>query len=152
VNTTELAALLTGRGLTVATAESCTGGLVAAELTSVPGSSVFMRGGVVAYANELKTGLLTVDAELIVRHGAVSAEVALAMAKGVRDLCRADIGVSVTGVAGPEGSETKPPGLIYLCASRGDAAAQIKLEGDFGRAENRRRAVVAAIELIGRVA
>ena len=152
MNTPELAELLRSRGLTVATAESCTGGLLAAELTAEPGSSAFMRGGVVAYSNELKRSLLGVTAGLISDHGVVSAEVARAMAVGVRTVCDSDIGVSVTGVAGPEGSEAKPPGLIYLCACAQDAVHEAKLEGDHGREQNRRRAVVAAMELIERVA
>jgi len=111
-----------------------------------------MRGGVVAYSNELKVTFLGVAPGLISGHGAVSAEVARAMAVGVRAVCDAGIGVSVTGVAGPEGSEAKPPGLIYLCACAQDAVLEVKLEGDYGRQENRRRAVVAAMELIERVA
>jgi PncC family amidohydrolase len=111
-----------------------------------------MRGGVVAYSNELKSTLLGVASSLIEEHGAVSSQVAHAMAHGAREVCTSDIGVAVTGVAGPAGSEAKPPGLIYVCASSASAVAEIKLEGDRGREGNRRRAVVAAIELIGQVA
>jgi nicotinamide-nucleotide amidase len=111
-----------------------------------------MIGGVVAYSNDSKVELLNVAPGLIAQHGAVSPVVARAMAAGVRAVCSSDIGVSVTGVAGPDGSEAKPPGLIYLCASSHDVVLEAKLEGDHGREGNRRRAVVAAMELIERVA
>jgi len=152
VSTADLAARLRKSGITVATAESCTGGLLSAELTSQPGSSDFMVGGVVAYSNRLKSALLGGHRELNTENGAVSCEVARAMAEGVREVCASNIGVAVTGVAGPDGSEAKPPGLIYVCATGGKNFAELKLEGDHGRDGNRRRAVVAAMELIGRVA
>jgi PncC family amidohydrolase len=127
--------------------------LLGAALTSLPGSSAYMVGGVIAYSNALKTDLLGVDAGLIASHGAVSADVAAAMAAGVRDLCHADLGVAITGVAGPDGSEAKPAGLIYLCCSSGAGAPEaVKLEGDRGRDLNRRQAVDAALRLIAHVA
>src|SRR5581483_9783961 len=107
--------LCRARGFSLATAESCTGGLVAARLTSVPGSSDVVLGGVVAYANEVKRAELGVSEELLARHGAVSAEVAAAMAAGVRARLGADVGLAVTGVAGPAGgTPEKPVGLVYL--------------------------------------
>ena len=100
---------------TIATAESCTGGLLAARLTDLPGSSDYVTGGIVAYSNEVKVAQAGVPAELIERHGAVSGEVAAALAQGARTRLQADIGVGVTGVAGPGGgSEDKPVGLVWL--------------------------------------
>ncbi|MCS7078678.1 MAG: competence/damage-inducible protein A [Chloracidobacterium sp.] len=106
---------LTVKGYTIATAESCTGGLLAKRLTDVPGSSKYFIEGVVAYANEAKTRLLGVPAELIATHGAVSAEVAEAMAAGVKARAQTTIGVGVTGIAGPDGgTDEKPVGLVYV--------------------------------------
>ncbi|MFN2481425.1 MAG: competence/damage-inducible protein A, partial [Pyrinomonadaceae bacterium] len=105
-------------GFTLATAESCTGGLVAGRITEVPGSSVYFREGVVAYSNEAKVRLLGVPSDLIAEYGAVSAQVAEAMADGVRLRADADFGVSVTGIAGPDGgTEDKPVGLVYIALS-----------------------------------
>ena len=123
--------LCRARGLTLATAESCTGGLVAARLTSVPGSSDVVLGGVVAYANEVKRAELGVPAELLATHGAVSAEVAAAMARGARERLGADVAVSVTGVAGPgrrhageAGRPRLPPrGEARTAASGGSSAS-----------------------------
>jgi nicotinamide-nucleotide amidase len=106
---------LTLKGYTIATAESCTGGLLAKRLTDVPGSSNYFLEGVVAYANEAKTRLLGVPADLIANHGAVSAEVAEAMATGVKARAGATIGVGITGIAGPTGGTAeKPVGLVYI--------------------------------------
>jgi nicotinamide-nucleotide amidase len=103
------------RGLTVAVAESCTGGLIAAAITEVAGSSGYFLGGVVSYSNEAKEAFLDVPHELLARHGAVSREVAAAMASGARARFEADLGVSVTGIAGPDGgSLEKPVGLVHL--------------------------------------
>jgi nicotinamide-nucleotide amidase len=142
------------RGLSVATAESCTGGLVGAAITARPGSSRYMRGGVVAYANEVKTELLQVPAELIETHGAVSEAVALAMASGVRRRLGTDVGLGVTGVAGPsaEGS-SKPAGLIWVAAAGPDGERRaLRLEGDHGREANREAAVRAALRLCAEIA
>lgn len=106
-------------GLRIATAESCTGGLVAACLTAIAGSSDVVERGFVTYSNEAKTELIGVPTGLIERHGAVSAQVARAMAEGVLAHSRADASVAVTGIAGPGGaSPGKPVGLVYLCAAR----------------------------------
>ena len=104
-----------GRSLTVATAESCTGGLVAASITAVPGSSAYFLGAVVSYANAAKEALLGVAAAALEAHGAVSAQVAMAMATGVRDRLGASLAVSITGIAGPDGGiPAKPVGLTYV--------------------------------------
>jgi nicotinamide-nucleotide amidase len=137
------------RGLTLATAESSTGGLVAARLTSVPGSSDVFLGSVVAYANEVKARELDVPTEVLERYGAVSAETAAAMANGARVRVGADVAVAVTGIAGPGGgSPQKPVGLVYLhVESRdGSAARELRLPGD--RAAVRGRTAAAALHLV----
>jgi nicotinamide-nucleotide amidase len=128
------------RGLTIATAESCTGGLAGARLTSVPGSSDVYVGGIVAYSNGVKESQLGVPAALIARHGAVSAECAEAMAQGVRAALHADVGASVTGVAGPGGgTPDKPVGLVYLHVEAGSdrVATRLELPGDRERIRGR---------------
>jgi nicotinamide-nucleotide amidase len=137
------------RGWTLATAESSTGGLVAARLTSVPGSSDVFLGAVVAYANEVKAQELGVPEEVLGRHGAVSAETAAAMATGARARLRADVAVAVTGIAGPGGgSDEKPVGLVYLHAEspEGGSARELNLPGT--RAAVRGRATAAALHLM----
>jgi nicotinamide-nucleotide amidase len=137
------------RGLTLATAESCTGGLVAARMTSVPGSSDVFRGTVVAYADEVKARELDVSRDVLTRHGAVSAEAAAAMVSGARAQLQADVAVAVTGIAGPGGgSEAKPVGLVYLCAEGPDGrlARELTLPGD--REAIRGRAAAAALHLV----
>jgi nicotinamide-nucleotide amidase len=137
------------RGLMLATAESCTGGLVSARLTAVPGSSATFVGGVVAYANEVKQAELDVPEALLEEHGAVSAEVAQAMARGVRERLGADVGVAVTGVAGPDGgTPEKPVGLVFVHAAGpdGEKARRTELPGD--REMVRGRATAAALHLV----
>ena len=141
--------LCRARGFTLGAAESCTGGLVAARVTEIAGSSDVFRGSVVAYANDVKESELGVTGEVLERHGAVSAEVAQAMARGVRDRLGADIGVAVTGIAGPEGgTEEKPVGLVFLHAvgPDGEKARRIELPGD--REMVRGRATTAALHLV----
>lgn len=112
---TRLVAVCKKQGVTLATAESCTGGLIAERITSVPGSSAVFLGGIVSYANEVKRDLLGVSSGILDGVGAVSAECAMAMAAGVRERLKADVAVSVTGIAGPDGGTTqKPVGLVYL--------------------------------------
>jgi nicotinamide-nucleotide amidase len=140
------------RGLSLAVAESCTGGLVAARLTSVPGASDAFVGGMVAYDNDVKAAQLGVPEDLLAARGAVSAEVAEAMAAGARTTFAADVAVSVTGIAGPGGgTPEKPVGLVYLHAEGPDGreAAEIRFSG--GRETVRRRATVAALHLLRRL-
>jgi nicotinamide-nucleotide amidase len=126
--------LLDARGQTVAVAESLTGGLVAAALTSVPGSSAVFRGGVVAYATELKTALLGVPAALLAEHGPVHDEVARAMAQGVRQRLAASYGLATTGVAGPGPADGQPPGRVFVAVAgpSGQAGRGLSLAGDRG--------------------
>jgi len=140
------------RELTIATAESCTGGLVAARLTSVPGSSDVVLGGVVAYADEVKRTELDVPAELIERHGSVSAEVAAAMARGARARLGADVAVAVTGIAGPGGgTPEKPVGLVYLHAEGPDGGLGREFSFPGDRGSIRSRSVVGALHLVRRL-
>jgi PncC family amidohydrolase len=137
------------RGLRLGTAESCTGGLVGGRLTDVPGSSTVYAGGMVCYANELKTDLLGVPAELIAAHGAVSEAVALAMAEGAVARLGLDLAVSVTGIAGPDGgSAEKPVGTVWfgLAGPSGSEARRSVFGG--GRHEVRARAAQAALYLL----
>jgi nicotinamide-nucleotide amidase len=136
-------------GLRLATAESCTGGMVAARLTDVAGSSASFVGGVVAYADEVKRSELDVSEELLARHGAVSAEVAAAMAEGARRRLGTDVAVAVTGIAGPGGeTEDKPVGRVYLHAAGPDASAARMLDLPGERAQIRVRATVTALHLL----
>ncbi len=144
--------LCRARRYRMATAESCTGGLVAARLTDVPGASDVLAGGVVAYANDVKTAELGVSERLLAEHGAVSAEVAEAMAVGVRERLDVEVGISVTGVAGPAGgTPEKPVGLVYFHVStpEGEEGRSFSLPGD--RATIRSRATVSVLHLARRV-
>jgi nicotinamide-nucleotide amidase len=144
-------ALCRERGWTMGTAESCTGGLVAARLTGIPGSSDVFRGGVVAYGNEIKQAELDVSAELLAEHGAVSLEVAEAMAKGARARLGVDVAVSVTGIAGPDGgTEEKPVGLVYLHAEGPDGGVGREFSFPGDRPSIRARSVVGALHLVRR--
>jgi nicotinamide-nucleotide amidase len=137
------------QGLTIAAAESCTGGLVAARLTSVPGASDVFRGGIVAYENDVKLAQLAVPAETLAAHGAVSPQTAASMAAGARSSLDADVAVAVTGIAGPGGgTPEKPIGLVDLHASGpgGENARELNLTGD--REAIRRRATAAALHLL----
>jgi len=144
-----LQAICLEKGVTVAAAESCTGGLVAGAITEVGGSSGYFRGGVVSYANEAKIALLAVPADLLATHGAVSAQVARAMAAGIRSRLETDLAVAVTGVAGPGGgTAAKPVGLTYVAVadSTGVAVQRFNWPGD--RVANRQDSVRAALVLL----
>jgi nicotinamide-nucleotide amidase len=138
-------------GLTVATAESCTGGMVAAALTDVPGSSDVVERGFVTYSNAAKTELLGVPAEMIARHGAVSEPVARAMAEGALAHSPADLAIAITGIAGPGGgSAEKPEGLVHFaCLRRGGPTAHARVEfGPIGRDRVRARSVEKALVML----
>ena len=134
--------------MTVAVAESCTGGLLGAVLTANAGSSRYMRGGIIAYADDLKAEHLGVGRHLLATHGAVSAEVAMAMAAGARARFEADIGVAITGVAGPSASEQKPAGLVFVAVAGPWTSQVLGLDEDLGREANRANAVHAALALV----
>ncbi|MCU1571284.1 MAG: CinA domain protein [Naasia sp.] len=142
-----LLALLGERALTLAAAESLTGGLVADRLVSVPGASAVFRGGIVSYATELKHVLLGVDAALLERSGAVHADVAGQMAEGVRRSCGADVGISTTGVAGPDPQDGHAPGEVYLAVATAEGTRVRRVDLAGSRAEIRAAAVDAVLEL-----
>jgi len=145
-----LIALCRARDLTVTTAESCTGGLLAASLTAVSGSSTVFDRGVITYSNESKVQLLGVEEDLLDSVGAVSEDVAVAMALGALATSGADLGVAITGIAGPGGAtETKPLGLVYLAAARIDGLVRPKRYVFAGTRDDVRLAAVhAAIDLL----
>ena len=138
-----------GMGLTVATAESCTGGLIAHAITEIAGSSGYFRGGIVAYGDEVKRSQLGVSPDIIAAHGAVSAQVARAMASGARIRLGSDVAVSVTGISGPGGgTDAKPVGLTYVAVAdaRGVDVRRFVWIGD--RKGNKRASAAAALELL----
>jgi nicotinamide-nucleotide amidase len=146
--------LVVGRllgGRTLAVAESCTGGMLAARLTDGPGASLWFTGGAVTYSDESKTELLGIDPKLIEAHGAVSPEVAEAMADGALKRFDADVACSVTGIAGPDGgTESKPVGYVCFCAklASGEVLARDPVLPGAARADIRERSVVVALHLI----
>ncbi len=144
--------LLTEQKRTIALAESCTGGLIGHRLTQVPGSSAYMDRGVICYSNQAKIELLGVSPDVLDKHGAVSAEVAAAMARGVPERSGVSIGLSVTGIAGPGGATaTKPVGLVYVGLNAGNGESIIKehhFHGD--RTVIKQRSSQAALDLLRR--
>jgi PncC family amidohydrolase len=137
------------RGLTLATAESCTGGLVGHKITNISGSSDYYKGGVIAYANEVKERTLHVAQEILEEKGAVSAECAKDMASGVRTLLDSDIGISTTGIAGPTGgTPEKPVGLVYIALTTKDYVYYEKHIFHRDREGNKREAADAALEML----
>jgi nicotinamide-nucleotide amidase len=146
-----LVQLYRGLGLKLATAESCTGGLIAAVLTEIPGSSSVLDRGFVTYSNQAKEESIGVSGALLAAHGAVSAPVARAMAEGALRASHAHVGIAVTGIAGPDGgSPEKPVGLVFFgCASRGGRTlVQEQRFGNLGRRLVRRASVVAALDML----
>lgn len=143
--------LLLARGLTIALAESCTGGLLASALTDVAGSSAYVLGGVVSYSNEAKMRLLGVQESTLLMHGAVSSQTAGEMAAGARQLFGSDLAVSVTGIAGPGGGTPKKPvGLVYLHLAARDIGWGKRYVWPYDRIGNKLASVEAGLEMIGR--
>lgn len=137
------------RGVTIGTAESCTGGLVGHSITSIGGSSAYYLGGVISYADAVKVELIGVPQATIERHGAVSAQAAVAMAEGVRERIGCDLAVAVTGVAGPDGgTEAKPVGLTYVAVAgpTGHEVRRHQWSGD--RAANKEQSAAAALDML----
>lgn len=146
---------LQARGIRLATVESCTGGLLAALLTEIPGASAVVERGFVTYSNDAKIEMVGVSAGLVAANGAVSREVALAMAEGALNYCNADIAVAVTGVAGPGGgTSVKPVGLVHIAAARQGARSihEVCRFGDIGRGPIRLAAVRRALAIVGQLA
>ena len=149
----EVIGKLTESGLTVATAESCTGGLLAGALTSIPGSSEVVYGGFVTYANEAKIAMLGVPFGLLRQHGAVSKDVAIAMAEGAQAAAGTHLAVAVTGVAGPGQSEKKPAGLVHIAVASEAGTRHLRKQfGGLDRDGVRQASVLAALELLLKVA
>ena len=141
--------LLIKHGLTVSTAESCTGGGIAARLTSVAGSSAYVRGGIVAYQNDVKESQLGVNPNTIYKYGVVSEECVREMAKGAMKSLKTDCSMATTGIAGPGGEEPgKPVGTIWIAAAIGDQIVTMKQNGDMGRKKNIERAIQNALEML----
>ena len=149
---TELIGALSEKGETVATAESLTGGLVAALLTSVPGSSAVVRGGLVVYATPLKHELAGVDAGLLAEHGPVHPDVAAQLADGARKACGATWGIGLTGVAGPDPQDGVEPGVVHIGVSGPDAAEVRTIGFDGNRHQVRAAAVRTALDLLSGLA
>jgi len=141
--------MLKEKGLTISVAESCTGGIISSRITDVSGSSEYFKGAIISYSNEVKENLVLVDGGLLREKGAVSSEVAMEMAKGVRKVLKTDIGLSATGIAGPTGAtETKPIGLTYIAIAIGNKVYIKELYLGDNRQRNRARAAQAALELL----
>lgn len=135
--------------MTLSTAESCTGGGVAALVTSVPGSSEYFKGGIVAYSNEVKMRLLGVSPETLEKHGAVSRETVIEMVRGAMKTLKTDCAVATSGVAGPGGgTPEKPVGTIWMAVACGDKIVTRKEEGDLGRSGNVQRTIQDALALL----
>ena len=145
----EVGRKLRAAGLTIACAESCTGGLLTSTLTDIPGSSSYVMGSVVSYSNDVKSRILHVSGDTLAVFGAVSAETAHEMAEGVRNLIQTDIGVGITGITGPDGGSCeKPVGLVYIAVSTGAHITASKNNFPGTRAENKMMAVEKALTMI----
>ena len=144
--------LLKAKKMTLSTAESCTGGSIAALITSVPGSSEYFKGGVVAYSNEVKMNMLYVSPETLQKYGAVSRETVIEMVQGVMESMKTDCAVATSGIAGPGGgTPEKPVGTIWMAVACGGLTVTEKEEGNAGRAENVKKTVHNALLLLSRL-
>lgn len=145
----EVGKLLKAKNLSLSTAESCTGGGIAALITSVPGSSEYFNGSVVAYSNDVKRELLHVSAETLSRHGAVSRETVVEMAKGAMKTLKTDCAVATSGIAGPGGgTPEKPVGTVWIAVAYKNEIITMKQEGDCGRAGNVQSAIQNALQML----
>ena len=145
----ELGKILKEKNLTIACAESCTGGLLTSKLTDVAGSSAYVQGGIVSYSNEIKNSILKVKAETLKEFGAVSEQTARQMSSNVRELFKTDIGVGVTGIAGPDGgSIEKPVGTVYISVSNSDKTFVKKFNFSGSRIEIKNQTCNAAMSMI----
>jgi PncC family amidohydrolase len=143
--------LLERRRMTLAIAESCTGGLVSHRITNVPGSSAYYNGSVIAYSNEIKEAILGVQHDTLAHYGAVSEQTALEMARRARDLLQADVGLAVTGIAGPDGGmPEKPVGLVYIALAAPDGEWAERWMWDGNRVENKAYSAEAVLDLLRR--
>lgn len=140
---------LKDKGMTLSTAESCTGGGIAALITSVPGSSSYFKGGIVAYSNEVKMNLLHVSPQTLEKHGAVSRETVIEMAKGAMEALKTECAVATSGIAGPGGGTLeKPVGTIWMAVACRDKIVTRKEEGDLGRTENVKRTIQDVLAML----
>lgn len=147
----EIGEALVARNWTLSTAESCTGGLVSHHITNVPGSSAFFVGGIIAYANRVKQGILGVPQSLLIAHGAVSGPVASAMAQGVRRVLRTEVGIAVTGIAGPTGgTPEKPVGTVFLALSSPAGNDVAQYTWDLDREGNKQLSAEALLDLLAK--
>ena len=136
-------------GLTLATAESCTAGNIAAVITAIPGSSHFYKGGIVAYSDEVKINLLGVNPETLEKQGAVSEEVVIEMVKGAMKSMKSDCAVATSGIAGPTGgTPDKPVGTVWIAAAKHDKVITMKASGDEGRNKNIENATLHALQML----
>ncbi len=145
----EISDLFWKEGLTLATAESCTAGNVAAAITAIPGSSHFYKGGIIAYSNEVKENLLGVNPETLENKGAVSEETVIEMVKGAMKSMNSDCAVATSGIAGPTGgTPDKPVGTVWIAVGKQEKIVTIKLEGDEGRQKNIAKATQKALQML----
>ena len=145
----EISDLFWKEGLTLATAESCTAGNVAAAITAIPGSSHFYRGGIIAYSNEVKENMLGVNPETLENKGAVSEETVIEMVKGAMKSMNSDCAVATSGIAGPTGgTPDKPVGTVWIAVGKQDKIVTMKLEGDEGRQKNIANATQKALQML----
>ena len=145
----EIGELLKAKNLSLSTAESCTGGGIAALITSVPGSSEYFNGGIVAYSNEIKKDLLHVSAETLAKYGAVSRETVIEMVKGAMKTLKTDCAVATSGIAGPGGgTPEKPVGTVWIAAAYKNDIVTMKQEGDRGRAGNVQSGIQNALSML----
>lgn len=145
----EVGRLLVTNGLTLSTAESCTGGGIASIITSIPGSSVYFKGGVVAYANEVKNDLLNVTENTLKKYGAVSEQTVIEMAKGAMKSMKTTCAIATSGIAGPGGGTLeKPVGTIWVAVACREKIVTQKLNGDLGREKNVKNTIIKALQLL----